>query len=80
LEAYVGQYENPAYGVADVRLEGGKLAWHWGAFKRDLSPFYGDTFQLCDVVRDEQDVSFAVDHGRVARMNALDVVFERKNK
>lgn len=78
LEAYVGKYENPAYGIAEVSLQSGKLVWHWGSFTRDLLAFHGDTFELRDVLRDEQDVGFVVDHSRVVRMNALDVVFDRK--
>jgi hypothetical protein len=80
LEAYVGRYENPAYGIAEVRLQGGKLTWKWGAFTRDLIAFHGDTFELRDVMLDEQDVVFALDHGRVVRMDALGVAFQRKEK
>jgi hypothetical protein len=80
LEAYAGRYENPAYGVAEVRFQGGKLTWKWGAFTRELLAFHGDTFDLRDVMLEEQDVVFVLDKRRVVKMDALGVSFQRKDR
>jgi CubicO group peptidase (beta-lactamase class C family) len=77
LAAFAGRYENPAYGTAAVRLENGKLKWSWGAFGRDLLAYHGNTFELRDVILDEQDVEFVAKGDRIVRMKALGVDFER---
>jgi CubicO group peptidase (beta-lactamase class C family) len=44
--AYVGRYEEPAYGTAEVTLENGALRWRWNCFGGPLKPFHDDTFLL----------------------------------
>jgi CubicO group peptidase (beta-lactamase class C family) len=44
--AYVGTYEEPAYGTCKVTLENGTLMWHWNSFGGPLKHFHDDTFGL----------------------------------
>src|SRR5262249_35031012 len=44
--AYVGDYEDPAYGKAQVQLEDGRLVFVWGSFRCALEHFHYDTFDL----------------------------------
>jgi CubicO group peptidase (beta-lactamase class C family) len=48
--AYVGKYEHPAYGVAEVTLENGGLVWKYTGFRGPLEHVRYDTF-LLDVDR-----------------------------
>jgi CubicO group peptidase (beta-lactamase class C family) len=77
LDAYANRYEHAAFGEAVVRVEGERLKWAWGAFKRDLLPYDGNTFELRDVMIDVQDVTFTIEAGRVTKMKALGVEFVR---
>ncbi len=49
LAAYVGSYEDPAYGTAEVTLVNGRLLWKWSVFNGELEHYQNDTF----VVRNE---------------------------
>jgi hypothetical protein len=49
LAGYVGKYEDPAYGTAEVTLANGTLVWKWGQFSGELDHYQNDTF----VVRNE---------------------------
>jgi len=42
--AYVGRYEDPAYGSAEVTFEDGTLVWQWSTFRCPLRHFHYDTF------------------------------------
>jgi CubicO group peptidase (beta-lactamase class C family) len=44
--AYVGSYEEPAYGTAEVTVENGTLVWKWSTFRCPLRHFHHDTFTL----------------------------------
>jgi hypothetical protein len=79
LAAYAGRYEHSAYGEAVVRFEKEQLKWEWSSFKRDLFPFDGETFELRDVILDDQDAIFIIDGDRPAKMKALGVEFSRKS-
>jgi CubicO group peptidase (beta-lactamase class C family) len=46
LGAYVGDYEEPAYGTATVRREQGGLVWQWSSFRLPLEHYHYDTFAL----------------------------------
>src|SRR5262249_12812127 len=46
LNAYVGSYEEPAYGTAEVTLEDGTLVWKWSTFRTPLRQFQDDTFTV----------------------------------
>ncbi|KAF9335521.1 hypothetical protein BG006_011292 [Podila minutissima] len=41
---YAGEYDNPGFGTATVRLEGGKLHITFGAFLGSLTPYHFDSF------------------------------------
>jgi CubicO group peptidase (beta-lactamase class C family) len=44
LADYTGTYEEPAYGNATLKLEDGKLVWHWSTFHWQLEHYHLDTF------------------------------------
>jgi len=44
LDAYAGQFENPAYGRAEITLEDGKLVLHFHSRASGLEHFQYDTF------------------------------------
>jgi CubicO group peptidase (beta-lactamase class C family) len=44
LEAYVGGYEEPAYGRIEVTLEDGQLVGRWGKYTVRLEHYHFDTF------------------------------------
>jgi CubicO group peptidase (beta-lactamase class C family) len=46
LTAYVGTYEEPAYGTAEITLEEGTLVWKWSTFRCPLRHFHYDTFTI----------------------------------
>jgi hypothetical protein len=46
LEAYVGVYEDPAYGTLRIALDGGALSLHWSSYDKLLRHFHYDTFQI----------------------------------
>jgi CubicO group peptidase (beta-lactamase class C family) len=78
LSAYVGTYEDPAYGTARVTLEGGRLVWHWGSFDAPLEHFHYDTFTARHDHLIGAQVVFILDaDGDVMKMEALDREFRR---
>jgi CubicO group peptidase (beta-lactamase class C family) len=46
LTAYIGRYEDPAYGTAEIALEEGTLVWKWSTFRCPLRHFHHDTFTI----------------------------------
>src|SRR5262249_22303501 len=44
LSAYVGSYDEPAYGTAKLSLDGGTLVLEWSGFKMRLEHWHYDTF------------------------------------
>jgi hypothetical protein len=48
LTAYAGFYENPAYGQAEVLVDGRHLKVRWGNFLWPLDHFHYDTFMAKD--------------------------------
>ena len=78
LAAYVGTYEDPAYGPARVTLTGGKLVWHWSSFHAPLEHYHFDTFTAHHEHLVAVQVVFALNaDGEVTRLEALDRVFRR---
>lgn len=79
LAAYVGAYEDPAYGQATVTLDGSTLVLRWSAFTLPLEHFHYDTFTLRgDSPLENEQVVFALDaSGEVATMRVLGVDFKR---
>jgi len=81
LTAYVGTYEDPAYGAAQVTLEGGKLIWTWSSFRCPLEHFHFDTFSAPHEYLEDVQVVFGLDAaGDVTRLAALDRVFRKVAK
>ncbi len=73
LPAYVGTYEEPAYGTAEVTLEDGHLVWHWSSFTCPLSHFHYDTFTVESELLGYPRVVFALGaDGEVATMTVVD--------
>jgi CubicO group peptidase (beta-lactamase class C family) len=64
LAAYVGSYDEPAYGTAKIALENGALSWQWGTFKSPLVHFQDDIFTLADELLDGVQVQFTLDTDR----------------
>jgi hypothetical protein len=46
LAAYVGDYENAAYGVMSIRAEGGALHWSWRGMDAIMAHRHYETFEL----------------------------------
>jgi len=79
LPAYVGAYEDPAYGTARVTLEDGKLAWHWSTFDCPLEHYHFDTFTAIHPHLIRAQVVFMLDgDGNVSAFQALGREFRRK--
>jgi CubicO group peptidase (beta-lactamase class C family) len=57
LEAYVGQYEHPAYGILKIALKGDELQFDFHKIRLPLSHFHYDRFDTPD---DEQDGKWSV--------------------
>lgn len=75
LAAYSGQYEHPAYGIATVRVDRGRLDWNWSKFTAALEHFHYDTFTLDLDLLGHPRVLFTLDaSGNVSRMKVIDVM------
>jgi CubicO group peptidase (beta-lactamase class C family) len=75
LAAYVGTYEQPAYGTVRVTLERGNLEWQWNAFSVPLEHFHYDTFSAHHEVLGDFQVVFRLGtDGSVASMNVVDLL------
>ena len=46
LSDYAGRYEHPAYGIAEVKVERGRLVWRWNDFAAVLDHHHYETFIL----------------------------------
>jgi CubicO group peptidase (beta-lactamase class C family) len=80
LAAYVGVYEDPAYGMARVDLKDGKLFWHWSTFDCPLEHYHFDTFTAVHPHLVRAQVVFMLDgDGNVSRFQALGREFRRKS-
>jgi CubicO group peptidase (beta-lactamase class C family) len=73
LAAYVGKYEQPAYGTAEVTLENGTLVWHWSTFTCPLAHYQDDTFTAQNALLGFPRVRFALGPDRdVATLRVVD--------
>ena len=78
FSAYVGAYEDPAYGTARVTLENGKLSWHWSTFDCALVHYHYDTFTAVHPHLVRAQVVFELDgDGNVSAFHALGREFRR---
>jgi CubicO group peptidase (beta-lactamase class C family) len=90
LKEYVGGYEEPAYGRAEVICEDGKLSVKWGKFTFRLDHYHYDTFTAVPVAPKEEVLSFDRStfevqfrlgtNGEVEGMTFLDQEFRRAKK
>jgi CubicO group peptidase (beta-lactamase class C family) len=82
LEAYAGDYHDPAYGTAVVSVEDGSLLVKWSSFRLTLEHFHFDTFKAKadDPMMDESiDVQFFLSAGGdVERMKVAGVTEFRR--
>ena len=81
LPAYAGDYEHPAYGIVQIRIEEGQLRWRWHRFAAGLEHYHYDTFVLPIAVMGRPLARFTLgDDGNVAALHVggnLDVTFRR---
>jgi CubicO group peptidase (beta-lactamase class C family) len=81
LEAYVGTYDEPAYGTATVALDQGRLVWRWSTFQCPLEHWHFDTFTLASELPFDPQMVFALgSNGAVATLRVLDVDFKKVKK
>ncbi len=78
LAAYTGTYLEPAFGVARVSLEDGRLIWQWSTFKCPLEHYHYDTFIAREELLHDPFVNYSLGlDGRVVTMNAIERYFVR---
>jgi len=81
LAAYVGTYEEPAYGTARIKLKDGVLVWQWSTFDARLEHFHYDTFTIQEDAIGKPQIVFTLGaDGNVASMKVsepLGVEFQR---
>jgi hypothetical protein len=76
LSAYAGQYQNPAYGDAEIAFQNGKLTFHLHAIDSDLEHFQYDTFIA--KFRRPSRLTFNLDaDGNVSRFTVAGIEFKR---
>jgi CubicO group peptidase (beta-lactamase class C family) len=84
LADYAAEYENPAYGILKISLQGDQLQFNFHEFQFPLSHFHYDRFDTPD---DEQYGKFSVNfrtnpqgdiHEAVISLDEAEVVFTRK--
>lgn len=64
LADLAGDYEDPAYGRAQVRLEGGRLMFAWSSFRLPLEHYQDETFTLRDLALNDPQVTFRLSPDR----------------
>jgi CubicO group peptidase (beta-lactamase class C family) len=73
LTAYVGRYEEPAYGTAEIALEEGTLVWKWSTFRQPLRHFHYNTFTIENDLLNGVQAQFALGpDGEVATLRVED--------
>lgn len=78
LPAYAGDFENPAYGDANVAFENGKLVLHFHSIASNLDHFQYDTFVTGSTADRKSRVTFFVNgQGQVDKVMFDGVTFTR---
>lgn len=78
LAAYVGRYQEPAYGEMSITLKEGKLQVEWARFQSALEHWHLDSFQPKEGTIPETMLSFRFDaKGKVTGVQFLDQDFQR---
>jgi CubicO group peptidase (beta-lactamase class C family) len=90
LKSYAGNYDEPAYGRAEVSVEGDNLKVHWGKLVFRLEHWHFDTFTATPVEpadevisfdRSTFEVQFRLDaKGEIEGLKVLDQEFKRVKK
>jgi CubicO group peptidase (beta-lactamase class C family) len=76
LSAYAGQYQNPAYGDAEIGFQNGKLSLHLQAIDSDLEHLQYDTFVA--KFRHQTRLTFNLDaDGNVSDFTLAGIAFKR---
>jgi len=79
LDAHVGEYEHPAYGVGKVKSDAGKLVWEWSSFRVPLEHWQGEQFRATAGYFDDEIFEFATGKdGAVLSLSQRGVAFLRK--
>jgi CubicO group peptidase (beta-lactamase class C family) len=79
LDAYVGTYEEPAYGSAKIVIEKDRLVWCWSSFRCPLEHWQFDTFTAMNETLGDPELVFTLgSDGAVATLRVLDVEFKKK--
>lgn len=73
ITAYVGDYEDAAYGTATISIENDRLLWKWYSFTAPLTPFNGDTFTIDNDFLGHPRLQFTSADGHIAGMKLMDV-------
>ena len=78
LGAYAGEFENPAYGRAEITFENGKLALHFHSRASELEHFQYDTFVANRTPESKTRLTFVVDgKGEVEKFVMDGITFTR---
>lgn len=77
LSGYAGRYEDAAYGVGTVVVEGGRLRWEWSGFRCQLEHYQDDVFRVVDGYFADALVEFAVANGSGTAVRTMGRVFTR---
>ena len=81
LQAYVADYEDPAYGVAEVRLENGTLVWRWSSFRAPLDHYHFDTFTVREERLNDPLLVFTLAaDGEIEKLRVVGVEFKKVKK
>lgn len=78
LEAYVGRYEHPAYGLMTISTDNGTLHWAWNAFRAPLKHHHADTFDAQEPALNEPVATFEVKDNCVTGLRIFDVTLVRR--
>ena len=79
LDAYAGEYVEPAYGTAVVKVENGALSVEWSSYRQPLEHFHFDTFRVKGGRLSGTPLLFHLSAaGDVESMSFLGVEFRRK--
>jgi CubicO group peptidase (beta-lactamase class C family) len=77
-DAYAGSYQDPAYGVARIEVDGGGLVLSWSSYKTKLRHYHYDTFTVEEERLADNPVSFTLGaDGEVQTLRFLGRTFKR---
>lgn len=81
LAAYVGTYEDAAYGKAEISFIDGGLVLNWSSFNAKLQHFHFDTFAILEPRLATEQVQFLLGaDGEVSGLEFQGIRFQKKSK